>query len=92
MNSVDTQRMKSVNFRQHPLALKGILAGFSFYLFFNHPIPDFLKFSARENEGCHPVEEYSNSPPHQGPDKPEIVRRGEEVNDDEQNIHTNIDR
>jgi len=37
------------------------------------------------------MEEYSNSPPNHGPDKPEILRRGEKVNDNKQNIHTNID-
>lgn len=36
------------------------------------------------------MEDYSNSPSHKWPDKPEILRRGEEVNDDEQNIHPNI--
>ncbi len=38
------------------------------------------------------MEENSNSPPDQGPDEPKILRGGEEVNDDEQNIHSNIDR
>ncbi len=50
--------------------------GFSFDFLFNHPVFDFAKSSAQKNEGNHPVEEYSNSPTHQGPDKPEIVTRG----------------
>jgi hypothetical protein len=74
-----------------PSLARGILTGFSFHFLFNHPISDFFKFSAREDEGSHPVKKYSNSPPHKGPDKPEILRRGEEVNDDKQNIHPNID-
>ena len=78
--------------REHgPPTNRGILAGFSPHFLFNQPVFDFLEFSARENEGSHPVEEYSNSPTHKGPDKPEISGRGEEVDDDEQDIHPNID-
>ncbi len=38
------------------------------------------------------MEENSNSPTDQGPDEPKIPRRGEKVNDDEEDIHSNIDR
>src|SRR5512143_2548062 len=66
-------------------------AGLFLDLLFDHPVLELFEFLPREEEGRQAVEEDSNPPAHQRPFKPEILRGGKQVDDDQQDVYSDID-